>query len=100
MVLKRKLAVGAIALMTALAPAALMPATQAFADATQNDVFFPGNPRENRHEPERLGEASGVSQSHISEMEAGNTVPTVFVAKRQARALGVSVDELIAEEEW
>ncbi|MCL6558097.1 MAG: helix-turn-helix transcriptional regulator [Firmicutes bacterium] len=46
-----------------------------------------------------LAKASGVSQSHISEMEAGNTVPTVFVAKRLARALGVSVDELIAEEE-
>ncbi|HHY66018.1 MAG TPA: helix-turn-helix transcriptional regulator [Alicyclobacillus sp.] len=46
-----------------------------------------------------LAKASGVSQSHISEIEAGNTVPTVFVAKRLAWALGVTVDELITEEE-
>lgn len=45
-----------------------------------------------------LSEKSGVPQSHISEMEAGRTVPTVFVAKRLARALGVSVEELIVEE--
>lgn len=45
-----------------------------------------------------LAKASGVSQSHISEIEAERTVPTVFVAKRLARALGVSVDELIVEE--
>lgn len=44
-----------------------------------------------------LAKASDVSQSHISEIESGKAIPTVFVAKKLAAALGVSVDELIQE---
>ncbi|WP_197029333.1 helix-turn-helix domain-containing protein [Alicyclobacillus macrosporangiidus] len=45
-----------------------------------------------------LARLSGVSQSHISEIETNRTAPTVFVAKKLARVLGVSVDDLIEEE--
>ena len=42
-----------------------------------------------------LAKRSGVSQSSISLIEKGERAPTVFVAKRIADALEMTVDELI-----
>ena len=42
-----------------------------------------------------LAKRSGVSQAFISQIEKGERVPTVFVAKRIADALEKTVDELI-----
>lgn len=42
-----------------------------------------------------LAKRSGVSQAFISQIEKGERVPTVFVAKRIADALAMTVDELI-----
>ena len=42
-----------------------------------------------------LAKRSGVSQPFISQIEKGERVPTVFVAKRIADALEKTIDELI-----
>ena len=42
-----------------------------------------------------LARVAGVSHGHISQIEAGESVPTVFVAKRLADALGVPLDRMI-----
>ena len=41
-----------------------------------------------------LAKRVGVFQSEISEIETGERKPSVYLAKRIARALGVSLDEL------
>lgn len=43
----------------------------------------------------RLARESGVSQTYISELEAGKSAPTVPVVQKLARALGTSVQDLI-----
>ena len=45
----------------------------------------------------KLSEVSGVSQTYISELEAGKSAPTLPVVKKLAAALGVSVAELLEE---
>lgn len=45
-----------------------------------------------------LAEKSGISQEFIRDIEEGHKIPGIFVAKRLAQTLGVSVDELIVEE--
>jgi len=47
----------------------------------------------------RLAELSHVSQAYISELEAGDKQPTITILKRLASALGVSVAELLGEDE-
>lgn len=41
-----------------------------------------------------LAEKVGIFQSEISEIETGERKPNVYLAKRIARALGVSLDEI------
>jgi len=41
-----------------------------------------------------LAKKVGVFQSEISEIETGERKPSVYLAKRIAKALGVSLDEL------
>lgn len=43
----------------------------------------------------RLAEKSGVSQTYISELEAGKKQPTIPIIKKLAAALGVTVQELL-----
>lgn len=45
----------------------------------------------------RLSKESGVSQTYISELEAGKSKPTVPIAIKLAKALGVSIAELLDE---
>ena len=42
-----------------------------------------------------LSAASGVSQQFISAVERGERVPNVYIALKLARALGVSVEEMV-----
>ncbi len=42
-----------------------------------------------------LAKRSGVSQAFISQIEKGEKVPTVFIAKKLATALDITVDEMI-----
>jgi putative transcriptional regulator len=44
-----------------------------------------------------LQRASGVSHGHISDIENGKKVPGLAVAKRLAKALGTTVDELFPD---
>jgi DNA-binding XRE family transcriptional regulator len=48
---------------------------------------------------EEFGRHVGVSRTTISQIEVGNTIPSVFVALQIARALGVRVEQvfLLAE---
>lgn len=46
-----------------------------------------------------LARRSGVSQTYISELEAGKKQPTVPIVRRLAAALGVTVGDLIGEAE-
>jgi len=41
-----------------------------------------------------LAKKVGIFQSEISEIETGERKPSVYLAKRIAKALGVSLDEL------
>jgi putative transcriptional regulator len=41
-----------------------------------------------------LARIVGVFQSEISEIECGKRKPSIYIAKRIARALGVSLDDL------
>jgi putative transcriptional regulator len=41
-----------------------------------------------------LARMVGVFQSQISEIECGKRMPSVYLAKRIAKALGVSLDDL------
>jgi putative transcriptional regulator len=41
-----------------------------------------------------LAEKVGIFQSELSEIETGVRKPSVYLAKRIARALGVSLDEI------
>ena len=43
----------------------------------------------------RLAKESGVSQTYISELEAGKSVPTVPIALKLASALDVSISRLL-----
>jgi len=47
----------------------------------------------------RLAQLSGVSQSYISDIEAGKRNPTLEVISRICDALGVTVVELLSDEE-
>ncbi len=42
-----------------------------------------------------LARRSGVSQAFISQIEKGEKVPTIFIAKRIAMALDKTIDDLI-----
>ncbi len=44
-----------------------------------------------------LAKKSGVSQGKISEYETGNSLPRIDTAKRIAKVLQKSIDELIEE---
>jgi len=46
----------------------------------------------------RLAQLAGVSQSYISDIEAGKKNPTLEVISRICDALGVTVIELLSEE--
>ena len=48
---------------------------------------------------QRFADASGVSQTFISELETGKKQPTVSVAIKLARALGVQLGELLRDEQ-
>ena len=41
----------------------------------------------------------GVTQGYISQIETGEAVPNLFVAKRLAEALEISIEQLIREAE-
>lgn len=43
----------------------------------------------------KLSRLSGVSQTYISELEAGKKQPTVTIAHKLAEALGVGLDDLL-----
>lgn len=45
----------------------------------------------------RLAEISGVSQAYISELEAGEKQPTLPIINKLAKALKVTVFELLGE---
>lgn len=45
----------------------------------------------------RLAKESGVSQTYISELEAGKSMPTIPIVRKLATALGVPTDVLIGE---
>lgn len=42
-----------------------------------------------------LAKKAGVTQGYISQIEKGDAVPNLFVAKRMADALGISMEQLI-----
>ena len=42
-----------------------------------------------------LAKKAGVTQGYISQIEKGAAVPNLFVAKRMADALGISMEQLI-----
>ena len=46
----------------------------------------------------KLAKLTGVSQGTISLIESGKRVPTVFIAKKLAVVLGVTVDEMIVDD--
>lgn len=46
-----------------------------------------------------LSRRSGVSQSFINDLEAGTKQPTLTTLKKLANALGVSVSELLEEDQ-
>jgi transcriptional regulator with XRE-family HTH domain len=48
---------------------------------------------------QEFAEATGLSQSFISEVEAGRKKPGFKNLKLMAKALGVTVDELVADPE-
>lgn len=50
--------------------------------------------KEKRMKQSVLAEKVGIFQSEVSEIETGERKPNVYLAKRIARALGVSLDEL------
>ena len=43
----------------------------------------------------RLAELSGVSQTYISELELGRFQPTIKILRKLAKALDISITELI-----
>ncbi|AIF53685.1 helix-turn-helix domain-containing protein [Pelosinus sp. UFO1] len=45
-----------------------------------------------------LSDKAGVSQTFISELEAGKKQPTVLIAQKLATALGITLSELLNEE--
>lgn len=47
----------------------------------------------------KLSQVSGVSQTYISELEAGKFQPTIKILKKLSSALGVSITELLKEQE-
>jgi DNA-binding XRE family transcriptional regulator len=44
-----------------------------------------------------LGQAVGVGQTSIANIESGNQVPSLPLAVKLAEVLGVSLDELVTE---
>lgn len=46
----------------------------------------------------QLAEAAGLSQPYVSQVEAGTREPSLVVLRDLAKALGVTVDELLREE--
>ena len=44
----------------------------------------------------QLAAESGVSQTYISELEAGKSDPTIAIVRKLASALGVSIADLLA----
>ena len=46
----------------------------------------------------RLSKVTGVSQASISDYRKGASEPTISIAKKLAKGLGVSVAELIEDE--
>jgi len=54
---------------------------------------------EKKWSQKKLSEMAGVSQTYISELEAGKKHPTVPIAQKLATALGVSLSGLLNENE-
>lgn len=46
-----------------------------------------------------LARQAKIARSHLSQIESGNNVPSVVTADALARALGVPITQLVAEEE-
>lgn len=46
----------------------------------------------------KLAKLTGVSQGTISLIERGKRVPTVFIAKKLAVVLGLTIDEMIVDD--
>ena len=46
----------------------------------------------------KLAKESGVSQTYISELEAGKYLPNLSILRKLAFALGISISELLNEE--
>ncbi len=46
----------------------------------------------------RLADESGVSQTYISELEAGKYSPNLSILRKLAYALGVPINELLQED--
>jgi transcriptional regulator with XRE-family HTH domain len=46
-----------------------------------------------------LAEKAEIAQAYLSEIETGKTIPSIPVLRRIAKALGVSIAELLDEEE-
>lgn len=47
----------------------------------------------------QLASESGVSQTYISEIELGKKQPTITIAKKLAKAMDVSVSDLLEEDD-
>jgi len=47
----------------------------------------------------KLAEKSGVSQTYISELEANKKNPTIPIVKKLASALGITVTELLGDDQ-
>lgn len=45
-----------------------------------------------------LARLSGVSQGYLSAIEAGNSIPSIIVAKKIADVLNVRIDQMICED--
>lgn len=48
---------------------------------------------------EKLAEMAGISAKHLTKIENKNVTPSIFIVYKLAKALGVTVDTLIYNEE-
>ncbi|MED0678278.1 helix-turn-helix transcriptional regulator [Aneurinibacillus thermoaerophilus] len=46
-----------------------------------------------------LADKAGIAQAYLSEIETGKTIPSIPVLRRIAKALGITVAELLDDEE-
>ncbi|MED0736196.1 helix-turn-helix transcriptional regulator [Aneurinibacillus thermoaerophilus] len=45
-----------------------------------------------------LADKAGIAQAYLSEIETGKTIPSIPVLRRIAKALGITVAELLDDE--